>query len=182
MRHSTHPRRNFRVRLACVKHAASVQSEPESNSPVQICVRSLLSRNQNLKDSLLFFPLAIHLSMNDPAFMRSPLPSGAVQTYAPFRLPCQQVFFASGKFLFPRIQPVGAEELYAPFLFSCQLFFSHRKLSSSTKKIPFCEAPLCTSCPLLSTAFFLTRNLIPLQKKQSHSQKQPSRSFLRPCQ
>ena len=51
VRHFTHPRRDFRVRLACVKHAASVQSEPESNSPVQICVRSLLSRNQNLKDS-----------------------------------------------------------------------------------------------------------------------------------
>ena len=41
MRHSTHPRRNFRVRLACVKHAASVQSEPESNSPVQICSKDL---------------------------------------------------------------------------------------------------------------------------------------------
>ena len=49
MRHSTHVRRHFRVRLACVKHAASVQSEPESNSPVQICTKSLLSRNQNLK-------------------------------------------------------------------------------------------------------------------------------------
>ena len=31
-RHSTHPRRNFRVRLACVRHAASVDSEPGSNS------------------------------------------------------------------------------------------------------------------------------------------------------
>ena len=28
--------RNFLVRLACVKHAASVHSEPESNSPVII--------------------------------------------------------------------------------------------------------------------------------------------------
>ena len=26
------------VRLACVKHAASVQSEPGSNSPVKVCV------------------------------------------------------------------------------------------------------------------------------------------------
>ena len=31
-RHSTHPRRDFRVRLACVRHAASVDSEPGSNS------------------------------------------------------------------------------------------------------------------------------------------------------
>ena len=34
VRRFTHPRRNFRARLACVRHAASVQSEPESNSPV----------------------------------------------------------------------------------------------------------------------------------------------------
>ena len=39
MRHSTRGRSHFRVRLACVKHAASVQSEPESNSPVQICTK-----------------------------------------------------------------------------------------------------------------------------------------------
>ena len=34
MRHSTRDRNPFRVRLACVKHAASVRSEPGSNSPV----------------------------------------------------------------------------------------------------------------------------------------------------
>jgi hypothetical protein len=28
------PEGNFRVRLACVRHAASVRSEPGSNSPV----------------------------------------------------------------------------------------------------------------------------------------------------
>ena len=63
MRHSTHGRSHFLVRLACVKHAASVQSEPESNSPVQICIKSLRQsrRNQNLK---VLFPFAIHLSMN----------------------------------------------------------------------------------------------------------------------
>ncbi len=31
----TNSRRNFLARLACVKHAASVHSEPESNSPSQ---------------------------------------------------------------------------------------------------------------------------------------------------
>ena len=41
MRHFTRDRSPFRVRLACVKHAASVQSEPESNSPVQICSKDL---------------------------------------------------------------------------------------------------------------------------------------------
>jgi hypothetical protein len=33
--HSTHPLRDFRVRLACVRHAASVDSEPGSNSQVK---------------------------------------------------------------------------------------------------------------------------------------------------
>ena len=35
VRHSTWDRSPVRVRLACVKHAASVRSEPGSNSPVQ---------------------------------------------------------------------------------------------------------------------------------------------------
>ena len=35
VRHSTQELPPFRVRLACVKHAASVQSEPGSNSSVQ---------------------------------------------------------------------------------------------------------------------------------------------------
>ncbi len=35
VRHSTRSRRTFLVRLACVKHAASVHSEPGSNSPSQ---------------------------------------------------------------------------------------------------------------------------------------------------
>src|SRR5947199_10148238 len=36
--HSTDPLRDFRVRLACVRHAASVDSEPGSNSHVK-CAR-----------------------------------------------------------------------------------------------------------------------------------------------
>src|ERR1700680_1054062 len=34
--HSTDPLRDFRVRLACVRHAASVDSEPGSNSHVKL--------------------------------------------------------------------------------------------------------------------------------------------------
>jgi hypothetical protein len=33
VRHCTHPLRNFLVRLACIRRAASVRSEPGSNSP-----------------------------------------------------------------------------------------------------------------------------------------------------
>ena len=39
VRHSTGSRRSFRVRLACVKPAANVRSEPGSNSPVENCER-----------------------------------------------------------------------------------------------------------------------------------------------
>ncbi len=49
VRHSTHFRRSFLVRLACVKHTASVRSEPGSNSQVNMEHRSAPS---NLK----FFP------------------------------------------------------------------------------------------------------------------------------
>src|ERR1051326_6632855 len=37
VRHSTHGLLHFRVRLACVRHAASVDSEPGSNSHVKAC-------------------------------------------------------------------------------------------------------------------------------------------------
>jgi hypothetical protein len=40
VRHSTQDRSPFRVRLACVRHAASVDSEPGSNSHVKVFVRS----------------------------------------------------------------------------------------------------------------------------------------------
>ena len=42
-RHSTHPRRSFRVRLACVRHAASVDSEPGSNSQSLLLIESGIS-------------------------------------------------------------------------------------------------------------------------------------------
>ena len=88
MRHSTHGRSHFLVRLACVKHAASVQSEPESNSPVQICIKSL---RQNLK---VLFPFAIHLSMNQnlPPFQAAsgfmPFSSSTVKNFF-----CFAIFF-----------------------------------------------------------------------------------------
>ena len=51
VRHFTQDRSPFRVRLACVKHAASVRSEPGSNSPViypsQSLQTGLFVQNQN---------------------------------------------------------------------------------------------------------------------------------------
>lgn len=43
VRQFTRSRRNFLLRLACVKHAASVRPEPGSNSPLYVCLIVLLS-------------------------------------------------------------------------------------------------------------------------------------------
>src|SRR4029453_1953083 len=44
VRHSTQGRSPFRVRLACVRHAASVDSEPGSNSQVKVVRQHLHTR------------------------------------------------------------------------------------------------------------------------------------------
>lgn len=67
MRHFTRPRRNFHVRLACVRHAASVQSEPESNSPVEnlwFCLNYIESKQLNSK--LILFHFALQFSKTCP--------------------------------------------------------------------------------------------------------------------
>src|ERR1044072_4993753 len=48
VRHSTQDRSPFRVRLACVRHAASVDSEPGSNSQVDFLREPLISSSQLL--------------------------------------------------------------------------------------------------------------------------------------
>ena len=47
------PEGTFLVRLACVKHAASVRSEPESNSPV----KSGKSNTDNWHSTIFYFLL-----------------------------------------------------------------------------------------------------------------------------
>ena len=99
VRHSTWGRSPVRVRLACVKHAASVQSEPESNSPVQILYK-ILAQWAKIGISKISFPLAIHLSMNHLAFRpRLPFSVGARSVYAPFRFQSQLLFSFPAKFL-----------------------------------------------------------------------------------
>jgi hypothetical protein len=46
VRHSTQGRSPFRVRLACVRHAASVDSEPGSNSQVEFLREPLIACSQ----------------------------------------------------------------------------------------------------------------------------------------
>ncbi len=60
LRRSTHPRRGFRARLACFSHAASVQSEPGSNSSI-CCVISTAHRNELQR--LHLFGLAIGFAL-----------------------------------------------------------------------------------------------------------------------
>ena len=68
VRHFTRDRSPFHVRLACVKHAASVQSEPESNSPVEkYWFREHIVLKSNSK---LYSQLALHLSKNRAALSR----------------------------------------------------------------------------------------------------------------
>src|ERR1017187_7607666 len=53
--HATDPLRDFRVRLACVRHAASVDSEPGSNSQVKF-VALRLDHLRGLPQGQLFQP------------------------------------------------------------------------------------------------------------------------------
>ena len=125
MRHFTRDRSPFRVRLACVKHAASVQSEPESNSPVQICSKDLrwteirISKFLPVRYSLVNEPhrftrreaaiYAASFSLSTSFFHFAKVffaaPSGqlvgARETYVSFSNPRQELFLPSGKISFP---------------------------------------------------------------------------------
>ena len=101
VRHSTRDRSLFRVRLACVKHAASVQSEPESNSPVQICIK--IPAWQKSESQRLFLPTRYSL-VNEPPEGLRPLPlfSAARCRFMHHPLGCVNNFFRSGKVFFRR--------------------------------------------------------------------------------
>ena len=101
MRHFTRDRSPFRVRLACVKHAASVQSEPESNSPVQICSKDL--RWTEIRISK-FLPVRYSLVNEPHRFTRRE----AVVYAASFSLSTSFFIFAKVFFAAPSGQLVGA--------------------------------------------------------------------------
>ena len=126
MRHFTRDRSPFRVRLACVKHAASVQSEPESNSPVQICSKDL--RWTEIRISK-FLPVRYSLVNEPHRFTRRE----AVVYAASFSL-STSFFSFSRKFFFaaPSGQLVGARETYVSFSNPRQeLFLPSGKISFS---------------------------------------------------
>src|SRR5688572_28083039 len=57
--HSTQGRSPFRVRLACVRHAASVDSEPGSNSHVKFVVTPQLPKGATAEQLLTRAPALI---------------------------------------------------------------------------------------------------------------------------
>ena len=151
MRHFTRDRSPFRVRLACVKHAASVQSEPESNSPVQICSKDLrwteirISKFLPVRYSLVNEPhrstrreavvYAASFSLSTSFFhfakvffaarRGNSLARGRLMSH--FQTRVKNFFCHPGKFLFPspfRTWPARwRERLYAPFRSHRQAFF-----------------------------------------------------------
>ena len=118
MRHFTRDRSPFRVRLACVKHAASVQSEPESNSPVQICSKDL--RWTEIRISK-FLPVRYSLVNEPHRFTRRE----AVVYAASFSLSTSFFIFAKVFFTAPSGQLVGARETYVSFSNPRQELFCH---------------------------------------------------------
>src|SRR5262245_7309033 len=66
--HSTDPLRDFRVRLACVRHAASVDSEPGSNSHVKFADCPCGQHNCLTRGRLA-------LRCFNPFYIRGPLPA-----------------------------------------------------------------------------------------------------------
>ena len=139
MRHFTRDRSPFRVRLACVKHAASVQSEPESNSPVQICSKDL--RWTEIRISK-FLPVRYSLVNEPHRFTRRE----AVVYAASFSLSTSFFIFAKVFFAAPSGQLVGARETYVSFSNPRQELF----LPSG--KISFPAAPSDVASSLARTA------------------------------
>ena len=136
VRHSTRDRSHFRVRLACVKHAASVQSEPESNSPVQICIK--IPAWQKSESQRLFLPTRYSLVNEPPGLPAPPLFSAARCRFMhPFPSPCQRLFFRFANIFFAAVKSC------------CSVAGSGRYPDALSLSTPFCKIFLTnlSSCP-----------------------------------
>ena len=103
VRHFTQDRSPFRVRLACVKHAASVRSEPGSNSPVNILASHYrLDFCPNQKPINLARSFTVQFSKiksrHQPGCATQHLPR--VGTITRRRLPCQELIPGGNVFCF----------------------------------------------------------------------------------
>ena len=104
VRHSTQGRSPFLVRLACVRHAASVHSEPESNSPVTYNYKSNLVAHKTLIQ-VLYAPTR-YLFVKDPLAFRQEetslsTPSSTVKRFfQAFFNSLRKAFFAKAGLIF----------------------------------------------------------------------------------
>ena len=191
MRHFTRDRSPFRVRLACVKHAASVQSEPESNSPVQICSKDLrwteirISKFLPVRYSLVnephrftrreavvyaaSFSLSTSFFIFAKVFFRGPV--GATRwregDLCLIFKPASRTFFCHpGKFLFPSPFRTWSarwrERLYAPFRPHRQAFFRKK----SKKCFRTVKKALPRRAALFFNQLFVTIRLPPEKVKR----------------
>ncbi len=130
VRHFTRTRRPFHVRLACVRHAASVQSEPESNSPVE---NMILVRLRGQLNSKLINPKSLFICQRTAASQR-----GLVSLC--FSLYTVNSFFPLPE-KFPRRHPEGKTNAaiargvasYLPFYCGCQEVFKKKPLTHAGK-------------------------------------------------
>ena len=191
MRHSTRDRSPFRVRLACVKHAASVQSEPESNSPVQICSKDLrwteirISKFLPVRYSLVNEPhrftrreavvYAASFSLSTSffhfreSFFSRPRRGNSLarrRLMSHFQTRVKNFFCHPGKFLFPspfRTWPARwCERLYAPFRPHRQAFFRKK----SKKCFRTVKKALPRRAALFFNQLFVTVRLPPEKVKR----------------
>ena len=162
MRHFTRPRRNFHVRLACVRHAASVQSEPESNSPVEKYDSVWITNIQTIElKALIIIPISL-FNYQRPVLSNQSRPTCMVSAFS-----LQENF--------SKWFSQSARSVYTLFIFVVKNFFSFfenfseklfwasqkpfQKLTASffSCRRKFLYEPFSNSCQQFFFKFFLFR-------------------------
>ena len=151
------PRRAIPVRLACVKHAASVHPEPGSNSHFHLSLPVLTGFT-------VLFRLYLLLSLRKLYFGNfvSNLRFGSSASEAPLLIPFSEFFLTSLPFSGPvRLEYSGLHyclfvKVLSFFLLPALLSFSQTQLCYITMRLLFCQQ--------LFTVFsyFLLKNLLSL--------------------
>ena len=170
VRHSTRGRSPFRVRLACVKHAASVQSEPESNSP-ELSSSNLFKISARQKSESQSCSLPVRSSLvNEPGGLASVAVPRGVGLYAPFPRGCQQLFFRASKKLFGEafLSPAATTGEVGKYSFRpplSTLFFVVCKISFASRQRIKRRSPFYASAGRASTSFLPIRARCPAQNR-----------------
>ena len=123
-KHTRYCYRMYSARLACLIHAASVRSEPESNSPSKMTSSSTLNQNQITDSNLVAYILTLEIH-SDP----SKLSLSCIRVFS------RDSYFLSHKSIFKeQLQPVSrlkGQRRYS-FFSHCQKDFSTKNPSAET--------------------------------------------------